>query len=39
MSIASIGHALVADALELGYAATVRAYQQAIAEGSAAVHS
>jgi pyridoxine 5-phosphate synthase len=27
----SIGHALMSDALELGYAATVRAYQQAIA--------
>ena len=26
----SIGHALVADALELGYAATVQAYLQAI---------
>ncbi|MES2186882.1 MAG: pyridoxine 5'-phosphate synthase [Pseudomonadota bacterium] len=26
----SIGHALMSDALELGYAATVRAYQQAI---------
>lgn len=29
----SIGHALVADALELGYAATVRAYLDAIARG------
>ncbi|HEY0782695.1 MAG TPA: pyridoxine 5'-phosphate synthase, partial [Thermoanaerobaculia bacterium] len=27
----SIGHALIADALELGYAATVRAYQLVIA--------
>jgi pyridoxine 5-phosphate synthase len=26
----SIGHALIADALELGYAATVRAYQACI---------
>jgi pyridoxine 5-phosphate synthase len=26
----SIGHALVSDALELGYAATVRAYLQCI---------
>ncbi len=25
----SIGHALIADALELGYAATVQAYQRA----------
>ena len=31
----SIGHAFVADALELGYAATVRAYQQCIADGMA----
>jgi pyridoxine 5-phosphate synthase len=30
----SIGHALVADALELGYAATVRAYLDAIARGA-----
>ena len=30
----SIGHALIADALELGYAATVRAYLDCIAEGS-----
>jgi len=29
----SIGHALIADALELGYAATVRAYLDCIAEG------
>lgn len=29
----SIGHALIADALELGYAATVRAYQQCIDQG------
>ncbi len=32
----SIGHALIADALELGYAATVRAYQQCIDAGMAA---
>lgn len=32
----SIGHALIADALELGYAATVRAYQQCIDDGMAA---
>lgn len=31
----SIGHALIADALELGYAATVRAYQQCIDDGMA----
>ncbi|MFT4242731.1 MAG: pyridoxine 5'-phosphate synthase [Acidovorax sp.] len=31
----SIGHAFVADALELGYAATVRAYQQCIDQGLA----
>lgn len=31
----SIGHAFVADALELGYAATVRAYQQCIDQGMA----
>lgn len=31
----SIGHAFVADALELGYAATVRAYQQCIDRGMA----
>jgi pyridoxine 5-phosphate synthase len=30
----SIGHALVADALEMGYAATVRAYLAALARGS-----
>lgn len=30
----SIGHALVADALELGYAATVRAYLQAMEPGT-----
>lgn len=30
----SIGHALIADALELGYAATVQAYQQCIDAGS-----
>jgi pyridoxine 5-phosphate synthase len=30
----SIGHALVADALELGYAATVRAYLAAMAPGA-----
>lgn len=29
----SIGHALISDALELGYAATVRAYLQCIAQG------
>ena len=29
----SIGHALIADALELGYAETVRAYQQCIDQG------
>ncbi|MBX9870598.1 MAG: pyridoxine 5'-phosphate synthase, partial [Burkholderiaceae bacterium] len=28
----SIGHALISDALELGYAATVRAYLQCIAQ-------
>ncbi|MDR3017644.1 MAG: pyridoxine 5'-phosphate synthase [Delftia acidovorans] len=32
----SIGHALIADALELGYAETVRAYQQCIDQGMAA---
>jgi pyridoxine 5-phosphate synthase len=31
----SIGHALIADALEIGYAATVRAYLAAIAQGAA----
>jgi pyridoxine 5-phosphate synthase len=31
----SIGHALIADALELGYAATVHAYQQCIDAGMA----
>ena len=31
----SIGHALIADALELGYAETVRAYQRCIDEGLA----
>jgi len=30
----SIGHALIADALELGYSTTVRAYLAAIASGS-----
>ncbi len=35
----SIGHALIADALELGYAATVRAYQQCIDDGVAARRS
>ena len=30
----SIGHALIADALELGYSATVQAYLQAIAEAA-----
>lgn len=32
----SIGHALIADALELGYAETVRAYQRSIDAGMAA---
>lgn len=32
----SIGHALIADALELGYAATVRAYLDCIQQGTAA---
>lgn len=32
----SIGHALISDALELGYAATVRAYLDAIARGARA---
>lgn len=32
----SIGHALIADALELGYASTVQAYQRCIDEGMAA---
>ncbi|MDR0201164.1 MAG: pyridoxine 5'-phosphate synthase [Delftia acidovorans] len=32
----SIGHALIADALELGYAETVRAYQHCIGQGMAA---
>jgi len=32
----SIGHALVADALELGYAATIHAYLDAIARGTVA---
>lgn len=32
----SIGHALIADALEMGYAATVQAYLACIAEGSPA---
>ena len=32
----SIGHALIADALELGYAETVHAYQQCIDQGMAA---
>ncbi len=31
----SIGHALIADALELGYAATVQAYQRCIDDGTA----
>jgi len=35
----SIGHALIADALELGYAATVRAYQQCIDAGMAGKNS
>ncbi|GKT01443.1 pyridoxine 5'-phosphate synthase [Acidovorax sp. SUPP3434] len=35
----SIGHALIADALELGYAATVQAYQRCIDEGMAANRS
>jgi pyridoxine 5-phosphate synthase len=29
----SIGHALIADALELGYCATVQAYLRCIAQG------
>jgi len=29
----SIGHALIADALELGYSATVQAYLRCINEG------
>ena len=33
----SIGHALIADALELGYAATVQAYLDCIAAGCVAV--
>lgn len=36
VSEVSIGHALIADALELGYAQTVRAYQQCIDQGMAA---
>jgi pyridoxine 5-phosphate synthase len=35
----SIGHALIADALELGYPATVQAYLDCIAEGSQPGHS
>ncbi|HCL86872.1 MAG TPA: pyridoxine 5'-phosphate synthase [Comamonadaceae bacterium] len=35
----SIGHAFMSDALELGYAAAVRAYQQCIDEGIARWHS
>jgi pyridoxine 5-phosphate synthase len=35
----SIGHALIADALELGYAATVKAYLACIARGAQAPHS
>ena len=35
----SIGHALIADALELGYAETVRAYQQCIDQGMQARQS
>jgi pyridoxine 5-phosphate synthase len=31
----SIGHALIADALELGYAATVRDYLRCLGEGAA----
>jgi len=31
VSEVSIGHALIADALELGYAATVRAYLECLA--------
>ncbi|MFZ7338379.1 pyridoxine 5'-phosphate synthase, partial [Comamonas jiangduensis] len=31
----SIGHALIADALELGYADTVKAYQACIDQGMA----
>lgn len=39
VSEVSIGHALIADALELGYAETVRAYQAAIDAGMAARNS
>ena len=35
----SIGHALIADALELGYAATVRAYLDCIGAGAAEANS
>ena len=35
----SIGHALIADALELGYAETVKAYQACIDTGMAAKKS
>jgi pyridoxine 5-phosphate synthase len=35
VSEVSIGHALIADALELGYADTIRAYQRAIRQGAA----
>jgi pyridoxine 5-phosphate synthase len=35
----SIGHALIADALELGYAATVVAYQRCIDDGRVAIDS
>ncbi len=35
----SIGHALIADALELGYRATVHAYLGCIAKGNGTVHS
>ena len=35
MAEVSIGHALIADALELGYSATVRDYLRCIQEGQA----
>ncbi len=36
VSEVSIGHALIADALELGYAATIAAYNRCIADASVA---
>ena len=39
VSEVSIGHALIADALELGYCATVQDYQRCIAEAFAPVRS